>query len=202
MDMRQKFSPVALLAFLFALLPSSAGIVLAHSGASGVVKERMDLMKRYDELVDRMFAVAHGEIPHSETLVRDAAAEIKSTSGEHLRRLFPPGSTDKPSEANPKIWENMEFFAHMAERLQDFAAALETAAPTPPNNPTTLPTRWEDVPAMGAMMEGRGMMGGGMMGGGMMGGQQRQMSGNPMEQNLWRVAHVCNTCHTNFRLEE
>ena len=208
MGMKKTASQVALLAAVIVLLLSSTAIVVAHSGATGVVKERMDLMKRYDELVDRLFAVAHGEIPHSETLVRDAAAEIKTTSGEHLTGLFPPGSTEKPSVADPKIWENREFFDHMAERLQDFAAALESAASTPPSNPTTLPAKWEEVPAMGGMMGGGGMMqgggmgGGGMMGGGMMGGQQQQMMGNPMEQTLWRVAHVCNTCHTNFRLEE
>lgn len=175
-------------------------ITESHSGASGVVKQRMELMERYDELLDRLFAMVHGELPYSAEIVKKAANEIHETSGDHLVAMFPKGSTEKPSKADPAIWENMRMFNHMAERLEDFAEALEDSANDAPSGTAGLPKKWEDVPAMNRDMMGQG---GGMMGqgGGMMMGSGRDfnMQGNTMEQSLWRVAQMCSNCHTQFR---
>jgi len=141
MTVRQRIAVPGILA-VFGLglaLPQSS--IFAHSGATGIVKERMDLMKRYDELVDRLFAIVHGELPYGEKFVAKAAREIKETAGEHLVKLCPEGSTHKPSEAAPAIWRNMDAFVHMSDWLRDFAAIVERDAGKKPAETTTLPAK-------------------------------------------------------------
>ncbi|MBS9715314.1 c-type cytochrome [Pseudohalocynthiibacter aestuariivivens] len=165
----------------------AAAPVVGHGGASGVVKERMELMERYEELADRLFAMAHGELPYSQSVVRNAAAELRETSGGDLVGLFPEGSLREPSEASPKIWEDSVSFSHFADLLRDFATLLEEN-PAPSSDPSLLPRKWEDVPVMGGMMHSGGMMGG--------------RNGTSLEAGLWRVAHACNSCHEQFREDE
>jgi cytochrome c556 len=178
---------------------------------SGVAKERHELMERFEELTERMFAMVRGELPYSVDAMKKAAAEIKAGAGAHLVKLFPEGSGGKPSHALPLIWQEMDFFAHMADRLADFADVLEQDADTKPSDSSLLPKKWENVPIMGQAgsgMMGRGMMGQGMMGRGqggygMMGpGPGMMGGGGTVESDLWHVAHVCNTCHARFRKEE
>ena len=182
--------------------------LLAHGGAKGVVKERMEAMERHDELTDRIFAMIHGELPYNADAVRKAAAEIKQTSGAHLVNLFPKGSGGKPSEATDAIWQNMSTFEHFAERLQTFASEVERTAESKPDGNSSLPKKWEDVPAMGQMMGPSGgmMRGPGMMRGrGMMGGPGGGRGGamaNTVEGAVWRLAHMCNSCHEQFRKEK
>lgn len=205
MTSKQKACSIIALLLLAPVFTASPSNLFAHKGATGIVKERMDLMKRYDELIDRLFAIVHGELPYSEKIVHNAALEIKETAGAQLTKLFPEGSTQKPSVAAPAIWDDIKMFSHMADRLQDLAAALESSAAEEPGNADSLPKKWEDVPAMGAgmgkggMMMGQGRM---MMGGGMMAGPRQSWGGGTMEQNLWHVAHVCNSCHVRFRAED
>lgn len=61
---------------LFAATVASHTVVLAHDNATGVVKERMELMERFDELMNRVFAMLRGEIPYDAPTVRKAAKEI------------------------------------------------------------------------------------------------------------------------------
>lgn len=193
--MRQRYRLCAALAALALGLLGTTMSVSGHSGAKGVVAERMELMERYEELMDRMFAVVHGEIPYSADLVTKAASEIRETSGGELANLFPEGSLQEPSEAGPEIWEQFETFSHYADMLQDFAGLLESN-PTAPSDPELLPRKWEEVPAMGGMMRGDASRpGGGTPARGMMGGQNAAS----MEAALWRMAHACNTCHEQFR---
>jgi cytochrome c556 len=209
------------------LLAGPQELSASEGKLSGVAKERHELMERFEELTERMFAMVHGELPYSADAMKKAAAEIKAGSGAHLVKLFPEGSGGKPSHALPAIWQEMEFFSHMADRLADFAAALEADASTKPSDPSVLPKKWEDVPIMGqggpGMMMGQGpgqgagpgygrgqmgqgMMGQGMMGQGMMGrgqgGYGMMGGGGTVESDLWHVAHVCNTCHARFREKE
>ncbi len=191
---------------------SSSVAVFAHKGATGVVKDRMELMERYDELTDRIFAMLHGELPYSADTVRKAAQEIKKTSGAHLVKLFPKGSDGKPTRATSAVWDNTDTFEHFSEMLEVSADALANSSDKKPEGSTSLPKKWEDVPAMGqgmgrGMGPGRGMgRGPGMMGRGggpgMMGGGPGRGIGGTVEGATWHLAHVCNTCHTAFRKEE
>jgi cytochrome c556 len=195
---------------LIGCLAGPVGLDASEAKRTGVVKERHELMERFEELTERLFAMRHGELTYDAEIVRKAAAEIKAGAGSHLVKLFPEGSGGAPSDALPTVWQNKDFFAHLADRLGDIAAVLEKDAGTKPEGATSLPKKWEDVPIMGAaggpggmMGQGRGpMMGQGMMGRGMMGTGPGMMAGGAVESDLWHLAHVCNTCHADFRKKE
>ena len=135
---------VALLAFGFAL----PGGLLAHTGATGIVKERMELMKSVGAAMKTLAKMFKGEEPYDADAVRKAATQIQGHGGETMTKLFPEGSLDKPTEALPTIWEDWERFELLAAQLVDYSGALAKAA----NNPQG---------AGGAGMMGRG---GGMRG--------------------------------------
>lgn len=110
---------------------------LAHSGATGVVKERMDGMKEMSYAAKAIGAVKAGAIPFSFETLNAAGREI-ARHGAAARGQFPEGSLVKPSEALPAIWSDRETFDRLltqmtvaAERLsvtanRDEAASLST----------------------------------------------------------------------------
>jgi len=146
-------------ALFFGAMSAAADSKRGHGGATGVVKERMELMERFDELTDRVFAMLCGEIPYDAATVRKAAMEIEHASGAKLTALFPKGGGGKPSEARPQIWQDVVRFRHFADRLGGIAAELADWARTPGAG-KNLPRKWKSVTMGGGMMDG-GMMGGG-----------------------------------------
>ncbi|WP_171060435.1 cytochrome c [Poseidonocella sp. HB161398] len=165
-------------------LAAAAGIpAAAHQKATGVVKERMELMERFDELADRIFAMMHGELAYDPAAVRRAAEEISEGAGPHLTSLFPEGSSGAPSEAKAAIWRDFSRFENDAAALADWSRALAAQADRRPEG--RLPKDWEDAVMGPGMMRGGGMMG----------------NGGPVSA-AWHVAAVCNACHAAFREED
>lgn len=108
-------------------------VALAHSGAKGVVMERMEGMKSLGGAM-KIVKSQLGDSPDPAAL-REAADLIRANAGDHMTSRFPPGSMQDVSEAAPAIWEDFESFSKIAaslatgaERLEDFAIALETDA--------------------------------------------------------------------------
>lgn len=119
----------------FALFGASllAGIgrptpVDAHSGATGIVKERMELMKGLGDELKGLARVFKGEEAYDAARVAAAARRIEEGSGDHMLRLFPAGSTQHPSEARNAIWRDWAEFEAAAEDLGTRAAALAAVA--------------------------------------------------------------------------
>ncbi|MEL7462898.1 MAG: cytochrome c [Pseudomonadota bacterium] len=110
---------------VIAILSSSAA--LAHFGATGVVKERMDGMKIMADAAKALGAAKAGVIPFSPALARRAAADLK-TSAAAARDQFPEGSLVHPSEASPAIWTDRARFDRILEDLIAAADALDAAA--------------------------------------------------------------------------
>ncbi|MEL6795155.1 MAG: cytochrome c, partial [Pseudomonadota bacterium] len=100
---------------------------LAHIGATGVVKDRMDGMKIMAGAAKALGAAKAGAIPFSPELARRAAADLR-TSAVAARDQFPEGSLERPSEASPAIWTDRETFDRILEELIAAADALEAAA--------------------------------------------------------------------------
>jgi cytochrome c556 len=76
---------------------------VAHQGATGIVKERMDTMS---EIASNMKALA--AMVKSDKVDPDAAREIGSRVAEQARLFptqFPKGSLSKVSEARAQIWD-------------------------------------------------------------------------------------------------
>ena len=99
--------------------------VSAHEGATGMVKERMDGMEgmsktmktigRYIEANRNLAAIRH-EATH----VREIAA--------HIPQWFPAGSTAKPTDALPTIWQRWSDFQARAAQLEQESAKLAEMA--------------------------------------------------------------------------
>jgi cytochrome c556 len=101
--MRRSSSLLCLTLLLASLLPLSA-----HDHATGVIKERMEMMqqlgKHLKSIRERIDAKRDlGSIK--------ADAEAIAAHAPHVVHLFPKGSTQKPTEARAAIWQNWADFA-------------------------------------------------------------------------------------------
>ena len=114
--------------FLFAFVP----LAIAHDGATGVVKERMDLMDRQKEDMKIIGAMAKGKVPFDAGKAAEAARDIEVTAKE-IPELFPEGTGGHPSEAKPEVWTKWDEFTRNADALgvaaKDLIAALDSNAP-------------------------------------------------------------------------
>lgn len=92
-----------------------------HSKATGVVRQRMETML---EMAKRMRAInqrlrakeALASIAKDAAAVRDLAAAMTP--------MFPPGSTQPPTEASAEIWKNFSDFENRAKTLAQEAGKL------------------------------------------------------------------------------
>lgn len=104
-----------------------ATAAFAHSGASGIVKERMDGM-----LVLAASMKSLGQMMKSgdvdPAMVKAAAENIKGQSGHALTHRFPEGSTQHPSDASAAIWENFAKFEAISMDMQRLADQLAADA--------------------------------------------------------------------------
>lgn len=121
---RKSIIAVLLLVAGFAVGP---GLVAAHQGASGIVKERMDAMKAIADATKALSQMIRGQAAFDATRAVAAAATIESHADD-FDRLFPEGSTDHPSEALPAIWQDWEAFSELADELVQGAADLAASA--------------------------------------------------------------------------
>ena len=103
-----------------------ATLGLSHEGATGVVKERMDLMDGQKEDMKLIGDMAKGNTPFDAAKAAEAARHISSTS-KQIPELFPEGSGGGESDALPSIWEDFDRFTKSAENLDRAAADLATA---------------------------------------------------------------------------
>ena len=100
---------------------------LAHEGATGVVKQRMDMMGDVGKAMKTIGQMIKGETAFNGAVASDAAAEI-AKHAVHFPEIFPEGSTEKPSEALPAIWENWEEFLAIFNQMKSDADALAELA--------------------------------------------------------------------------
>lgn len=179
------------------LLVAATGAV-AHGGATGIVKERMDAMGEMGKVMKTLSSMMRGATEYDAAVVRSGARKIRSHAGDTLVKLFPEGSNPAPSEARDAIWSNWDEFNELAGQLAMLAEGLEGAA------------------GNGRMHEGSGaaeadtmhMMGaGGMMGMADMMGAETGLDGvdfseMPADGVFNMVAQTCSACHTKFREEK
>ena len=185
--------------WMTAIAISAVGFAaLAHTGATGVVKERMDGMGELREAMKRLTPMMRGQADYDPDVVRSAADTMIRHAGSQMTDLFPEGSNEKPSEALDTIWEDWEEFAALAEALRTSAEGMKQAADNGLAGPGGMPG--------GGMMGGnQGMMGAGQ---GMMGGAPGQMmtadmlAEMPVNAGFMAVTQTCSACHQKFRAEE
>jgi cytochrome c556 len=188
-----------------AIVAALSAAAFAHSGATGIVKERMDAMSAMGKAVKTISLMMMGESEYDAEVTRQGANLIKSHSGEAMTRLFPDNSLQSASVAKTEIWSNWQTFSQLADRLAVMADGLDGAA----GNGQMASGKTSTGGMMGT--EGSGMMGSrksGMMGGGsMMAGAMtipdvEQLAQMPVDGVFNMLTQTCSTCHTKFRLEK
>lgn len=95
----------------------------AHKGATGVVKERMDLMSSLGKTMKSLNAMARGKTDYDQAAIKSAAEQILRQS-KQMQSLFPEGSNQMPSVAKPEIWTRPGEFKALAVALGTEAVKL------------------------------------------------------------------------------
>lgn len=182
-----------------------AGVSWSHGGATGIVKERMDLMGSIGDSMKELVSIFKGEVPYDAATVERAASAIRDhASGASIERLFPEGSLDKPTEALPAIWEHWEEFTGLAEQVEVYSDALAKAAGNPRGNVGGMPAQDMMMGQGSGMTSGAGTMmmgrGSGTMDG--TGPTPEHLATMPPDAAFRHLADTCNDCHTKFRVED
>ena len=109
-----------------ALSLSSPPAVLAHEGAIGIVKERMDKFKASEKATKRIKqALSRGD-----TAVVMAEAEFLVSWASEMDSYFPENSNQSPSEAKDEIWLQWDDFVDAIQSFENASTALIDAAAT------------------------------------------------------------------------
>lgn len=104
-------------------------IALAHTGASGVVLERMNGMTALRDAMRDLTPIVQGVAPYDMETVSQAGDVIAAHSGETMRALFPEDSIFGVTYAKPNIWSDWEEFASLADDLRAYGETLTNVAP-------------------------------------------------------------------------
>ena len=113
--------------FLAVVQNGATSLVHAHSGAKGVVKERMDMMKGMGDAMKAMGAMFKGEAPFEPGVLAEQAA-LLAKHAKQIPTVTPKGSDDHPSEALPIIWLEWEDYVLSADELVKGSENLVNAA--------------------------------------------------------------------------
>jgi cytochrome c556 len=105
-------------------LGASCGFSMAHEGAMGITKERMDLMKAVRDDMKTIAAMLKGEQNFNASQLHHHAEKIREAA-DMMLLLFP--ESDKPdpvSEARHTIWTNWQDFEREALNMKEAAQKL------------------------------------------------------------------------------
>lgn len=115
----------AVLTLTVAIALAAAFGVMAHSGATGIVKQRMDAMSDmgdHSKLLGKMFK---GKVDFDLQAVRDAADAFVEHAGEMLQ-LFPDTKDSRhghKSQSKQVVWEDWDDFS---EQVESFLSASQS----------------------------------------------------------------------------
>lgn len=125
--MRRLPTTAATIATLAGALLVAAGPGIAHQGAQGVVKERMEVMKDMAATMKSVAAgIKAGPAADGSAIAHDVR-ELAARAGA-LPSLFPAGSDHHPTKALPTVWQDRDSFRNLSEELAQRAEALAAAA--------------------------------------------------------------------------
>jgi cytochrome c556 len=113
-----------IISFLLAFGTMFGAAALAHSGATGIVKERMDMFKKSQNNLKAI--KAHIGSEDYESIVK-LADEIRDWAVK-MPDYFPEGSNEKPSKASPNIWSDFDGFKNVAMKNETASKKLMVAA--------------------------------------------------------------------------
>jgi cytochrome c556 len=104
-----------------------AGVVYSHSGAMGVVKERMDAMQDMGDKTKVVADMFKGKADFERAALIEAA-DVFVMHGSEMTELFPDtkkSRTGSNTEALPKIWEQWDDFDTLVNQFITRSEALQ-----------------------------------------------------------------------------
>jgi cytochrome c556 len=116
--------PKLITALTLALSTAIATTALAHTGATGIVKERMDGFKA----AKKSMKVLKSAVREADFASIAGEAETLNLWFTQLDNYFPEGSNPKPSEALDLIWEEFDTFSSLGQDSANASTALLRAA--------------------------------------------------------------------------
>jgi cytochrome c556 len=121
------------LSFLMAIGAALSCVAVAHEGhehATGVVRERMELMT---DMGQRLLAMS--KLLRANKDLDRIAADARTLNGltAKIPADFPPGSTQFPTAAKPAVWQQWDDFVIKAKKLQTELEKLSTISPADGN---------------------------------------------------------------------
>lgn len=105
------------------LLVFAAIDVIAHEGATGVVKQRMDRFKASKDSVD----VIKDALKEADWVGLTTESESLLRWAQEMDQYFPEGSQQKPSEARDAVWADWDGFTEAIEAYQGTTRRLVDA---------------------------------------------------------------------------
>ena len=103
---------------------SSPLVALAHRGAMGIVKERMDKFEASEKATKRIKqALSRGD-----TAVVTAEAELLVSWAREMENYFPENGNQAPSEARDEIWLKWDDFVGAIQSFENASKSLMDAA--------------------------------------------------------------------------
>ncbi|MDN3648827.1 cytochrome c [Reinekea marina] len=108
------------------IIVSSAFVTgaLAHDGATGVVKQRMDAMSAIGNANKSLSNIARGRADFDLDTVTSAAASIAEHSQASALEFFVEGTEGGVSDAKAEIWQDWEKFSGLMTDLNRAAVSL------------------------------------------------------------------------------
>ena len=107
--------PRVIVGFILLAVPTT--LALAHSGATGIIKERRDMFKKNQgnlkTIKSHIGSEDCGSVIKPANEIRDSAVKMPG--------YFPEGSNEKPSETSPAIWTDFDGFKNAAMKNETAA---------------------------------------------------------------------------------
>lgn len=117
---------------------------LAHTGATGVVMERMMGMSDMRDAMAALAPMMQGAAPYDARVVQENAARIMAHSGDSMTGLFPEDGDNAASFVKAELWEQWDDFDRMAGELHEYAEGLAASAPNGLEAPASITTPMSD----------------------------------------------------------
>ena len=103
------------------------GAAIAHEGAHGIIAVRMKAMKTMQQELKAIGEMLTDKQPFDSASIR-RHAEILHENCHEMGNMFPPGSIDHHSRANPTIWKQHDVFQDDVEKLHQASEDFVTKA--------------------------------------------------------------------------
>ena len=120
-----KFKGIAAITLVGALAIS--GLATAHGSATGVVKDRMDVMTAIAANMKSVGGMVSGKTSLDRSAISQAMGEI-AENAKRLAHMFPEGTGEAPSEAAPTVWSDREGFQALLDELEKSTRSMSELA--------------------------------------------------------------------------